>query len=1224
MSIERINIVQPQVTEQANPSKKRSVIETPVDMPNIDNKAASSAITNNARSLIHEFKPAESQEELLEQIKKIEWLPKKEIEINDLSSLEKQDYKTISTFLNKIEGLSPEFKNNIDIQQMLERYNALSDNHDTHLSIKNLNITNLNKLNPELVKQIGTTFPNQFYSLFFSNNQVQEPELFNELYSLIPQDSMFPQYVFQNPDILYKDKETAQKYIERVKMTQNLDKRAVKNMNIDELLVSELPNKKIQKMFEYINNLPEDKKSAFLEWAFIHNLLNFDYSYSVDVDPKAVKLGSSEHVPARTKSQLIKELATFKTPDGFFMFRNKDIDAIVNNENNIAELSEILNRLKKQKIELSNYTLNKLLTKEGLTTKLLEPNFTLVDNIQTNPKYTNLKEILANDSQGFNILFSEDIKPQQIENNLELLDIIKEKYPTLYNPLFNKRGNPSPTNQGYGGSFVSTFRFLNNSNIDKKTLTTLLDSNLLPRIDTNTLNYISSSKNLTEKNIQLVKDLKSHQNMSFIFETYPPERAISEVLKKDIPEGFDISKRQNMIDFLAELHANPKSSEIINPYNQHQYVDILLKNGDENVDAGRKLIDKIIANNLTYKKADKVLSNHSFADSLNILTKLEQNPVLKQQMNNFMFLLSNEKDINFVNQITDIFEYVSKSDNLKDISINPQQFSNLNQTMQENGLGKLNLNLNSIKPKLNELESFKSKFHPELWDNLKTDLLSSIIVGESPLQQFKPENIEYLNKLLDNPEFKKSGLTANSIYANSFLQENHDLKVLTRNQAEALKLIKNDVIVNLDELLTFEGNITELGKALDQIRQAHPNDYITVAINKHTKQVSINLNNRVSNSTQVFDNNMKPLYEAVENFKTDKSGRTITEEIYTDKIHNVKHKISNLEDAVYGENVPQSMTSTYYDKNGKILKTKIYSESAVDGIYNIKELTPDGKIKTISGVTRNSDGIFIRKNLESLDGTKSNIFYYEGTNGNVEYSYQIIDKEGKELLKHHRTTQKVDANHSITRVNGKEYQVKYSDDFIEIFDNTSKTKTKLDLKKLNPENIEVLNDMLHSLPADELINVDKYVNKLILTNRIESSMHEITKDMHIGPHKFIFEHELGHAKDYNLTSIENILISSSKQPESKIAGSKYLQKIFFDELALLKENTSECIQDFVSYFAKGEGEHYAGRLGGLKETIAETNAIQVSEKFHPFTKMRTQILQEYFPKTIAYLIKHKL
>lgn len=181
------------------------------------------------------------------------------------------------------------------------------------------------------------------------------------------------------------------------------------------------------------------------------------------------------------------------------------------------------------------------------------------------------------------------------------------------------------------------------------------------------------------------------------------------------------------------------------------------------------------------------------------------------------------------------------------------------------------------------------------------------------------------------------------------------------------------------------------------------------------------------------------------------------------------------------------------------------------------------------------------------------------------------------------------------------------------------------MKKLNPENVEVLNDMLHSLPADELINVDKYVNKLILTDRIESGMHQITKDMHIGPHKFIFEHELGHAKDYNLTSIEDILKSSSKQKsESKIAGSRDLQKIFFDELALLKENTSECIQDFVSYFAKGEGEHYGGKLGGLKEAIAETNAIQVTEKFHPFLKMRTQILQEYFPKTIAYLIKHKL
>ena len=51
MSIERIVSVQPQVSEQINHDKKRSVTDTPAEIPQIDDKAASSAITNNAKNM---------------------------------------------------------------------------------------------------------------------------------------------------------------------------------------------------------------------------------------------------------------------------------------------------------------------------------------------------------------------------------------------------------------------------------------------------------------------------------------------------------------------------------------------------------------------------------------------------------------------------------------------------------------------------------------------------------------------------------------------------------------------------------------------------------------------------------------------------------------------------------------------------------------------------------------------------------------------------------------------------------------------------------------------------------------------------------------------------------------------------------------------------------------------------------------------------------------------
>ena len=61
----------------------------------------------------------------------------------------------------------------------------------------------------------------------------------------------------------------------------------------------------------------------------------------------------------------------------------------------------------------------------------------------------------------------------------------------------------------------------------------------------------------------------------------------------------------------------------------------------------------------------------------------------------------------------------------------------------------------------------------------------------------------------------------------------------------------------------------------------------------------------------------------------------------------------------------------------------------------------------------------------------------------------------------------------------------------------------------------------------------------------------------------------------------------------------------------------------VDYFIN-DTTHYAGKIGGLMETVAEVNAIQTNARFHPFLVMRTEILQEYFPKTIAYLVNNSL
>ncbi len=59
-------------------------------------------------------------------------------------------------------------------------------------------------------------------------------------------------------------------------------------------------------------------------------------------------------------------------------------------------------------------------------------------------------------------------------------------------------------------------------------------------------------------------------------------------------------------------------------------------------------------------------------------------------------------------------------------------------------------------------------------------------------------------------------------------------------------------------------------------------------------------------------------------------------------------------------------------------------------------------------------------------------------------------------------------------------------------------------------------------------------------------------------------------------------------------------------------------REHVDYFINTLA-HYGGPDGGLKETTAESNAIHSTPKTHELLTMRTQYLQQYFPRTMVKL-----
>ena len=121
---------------------------------------------------------------------------------------------------------------------------------------------------------------------------------------------------------------------------------------------------------------------------------------------------------------------------------------------------------------------------------------------------------------------------------------------------------------------------------------------------------------------------------------------------------------------------------------------------------------------------------------------------------------------------------------------------------------------------------------------------------------------------------------------------------------------------------------------------------------------------------------------------------------------------------------------------------------------------------------------------------------------------------------------------------------------------------------------------------------------------------------------FVFLHELGHATDIGGKPVDELKNKQTGKWETIIKGSlrddKKFQKIYDEERKnFLKEfPTNE--REHINYFIADEA--LPGRpKQGKNETIAETNALLNTYQTTNVLGIRTQYLQQHFPKTIAYL-----
>lgn len=334
--------------------------------------------------------------------------------------------------------------------------------------------------------------------------------------------------------------------------------------------------------------------------------------------------------------------------------------------------------------------------------------------------------------------------------------------------------------------------------------------------------------------------------------------------------------------------------------------------------------------------------------------------------------------------------------------------------------------------------------------------------------------------------------------------------------------------------------------------------------------------------------------------------------------------------------------------------TVTYKPSDVPGIFNVTETDAAGNSKVISSAVKSADGaIKIVKNMTSLDGTTTTYRYTKDASGNhIKMFNQITDKDGKVLSTIDRTYDRIDDTLAFSSVNGRHYTIEHKGKDTIVTDEFMGEKTTLNEKTFkvpfykkpmldvlgkvsgySPEETDepVIDDLLHTLPGDALLKMKDDVKYIVpIKDNIDSAFMGYFGVLNCNTDVFVVSHELGHSQDAYLKDevkeikkeYEKAEAEGKEAPEyykNPIADNPQFVKEYIQEKAAFVKAFPTFQEEYIDYFIFAtDGQEDRGR----KETVAESNAMN-SQKPMPLEilAMRTQVLQQYFPRTIAVATK---
>lgn len=530
------------------------------------------------------------------------------------------------------------------------------------------------------------------------------------------------------------------------------------------------------------------------------------------------------------------------------------------------------------------------------------------------------------------------------------------------------------------------------------------------------------------------------------------------------------------------------------------------------------------------------------------------------------------------------------------------------------------------KPKFNDwyLQNIKTELQaePKKWDAVNSLAHNKKVNGEfvymlasQPLD--KLNEIKFYSEVKDEKgENKYDGKALMNFNDKANAEDLTKVRPLTKTALSPKNIVAISQEKDLPDINKLSDKILEIqkqqGKDIEEI-SAVKDDY-------KNKEVLVVVKNGNTKITKAFDKNLNAIYD--EKRVEDKENNII--KTYTkDYRNNSTSEITSTFDKDAEFEVVTSEIRTQYNKNGEIEYTEKTTPSEVQGVLNVTRTDKDGNETILSfGKIDKKTGIAsVKKEMTSLDGTKTEYLYENDPQGNRILDYKITDKKGKTLLNLSEAFEVINKNKFISSRGEERYQIDVTDKGVKVQNLKDKNKkAEFRVGKELDDKPQLLINTLKQISGDELIKMRENVDTLVgLDNCLDSNYSGGLEAIFTGDNAFLLTHEIGHTIDFKNTDISTNE-SYEKTFKNTITMDKAVNKVYDEEMSNFLKAFPDAQRKHIDYFIRKE-KHMGGEKGGVSETIAETNALINSPKTDNSLRFRTQYLQQYFPKTIAEVAK---